>query len=83
MFLISILQELNMLHPDEGFRLWMTAEVHPKFPTVLLQTSLKVTYEVRTQGHIQRGRMPDPQSRNLDLNPLCCRFEAWMFSFSP
>ena len=39
-------QELNNLHPDEGFRLWMTAEVHPKFPTVLLQSSLKITYEV-------------------------------------
>ena len=75
------LQELNMLHPDEGFRLWMTAEVHPKFPTVLLQTSLKVTYEVRTQGHIERG-----SSAGLSIETvwaricLCCRFGAWPFS---
>lgn len=42
-----ILQELNSLEPHENFRLWLTAETHPKFPTILLQTSLKVTYEVR------------------------------------
>ena len=35
------------MEPHENFRLWLTAETHPKFPTILLQTSLKVTYEVR------------------------------------
>lgn len=39
-------QELNTLEPNDAFRLWMTAEVHVKFPTILLQSSLKVTYEV-------------------------------------
>ena len=39
-------QELNSLEPHENFRLWLTAESHPKFPTILLQSSLKVTYEV-------------------------------------
>lgn len=34
------------MNPHENFRLWLTAESHPKFPTILLQTSLKVTYEV-------------------------------------
>ena len=72
------LQELNMLHPDEGFRLWMTAEVHPKFPTVLLQTSLKVTYEVRTQGHIERGssaiECPGSQSRESGLESAFAAF---------
>ncbi|XP_071483964.1 LOW QUALITY PROTEIN: cytoplasmic dynein 2 heavy chain 1-like [Diadema antillarum] len=38
-------KELNSLSPHENFRLWMTAESHPKFPTILLQSSLKVTYE--------------------------------------
>ena len=33
----------------DNFRLWLTAEVHPKFPTILLQSSLKLTYEVRPQ----------------------------------
>ena len=37
-----------MMKPHEDFRLWLTAEVHPKFPTILLQSSLKITYEVYT-----------------------------------
>uniref|UniRef100_H2ZEZ5 Uncharacterized protein n=1 Tax=Ciona savignyi TaxID=51511 RepID=H2ZEZ5_CIOSA len=40
-------KELNGLVPDSNFRLWLTSEVHPKFPPVLLQSSLKITYEVR------------------------------------
>uniref|UniRef100_A0A1I8GH67 Dynein cytoplasmic 2 heavy chain 1 n=1 Tax=Macrostomum lignano TaxID=282301 RepID=A0A1I8GH67_9PLAT len=38
-------KELNQLRPHAQFRLWLTAEPHPKFPPILLQTSLKVTYE--------------------------------------
>ncbi|XP_064610087.1 cytoplasmic dynein 2 heavy chain 1-like isoform X3 [Liolophura sinensis] len=38
-------KEINCLQPHQEFRLWMTAEVHPKFPTILLQSSLKMTYE--------------------------------------
>ncbi|KAJ7995299.1 hypothetical protein DPEC_G00243100 [Dallia pectoralis] len=38
-------KELNVLQPKAGFRLWLTAEVHPKFPPILLQSSLKITYE--------------------------------------
>ncbi len=30
---------------DPNFRLWLTAEPHDRFPTVLLQQSIKVTYE--------------------------------------
>ncbi|GLD62617.1 cytoplasmic dynein 2 heavy chain 1, partial [Lates japonicus] len=37
--------ELNALRPKAGFRLWLTAVVHPKFPPILLQSSLKITYE--------------------------------------
>ncbi|KAA8593993.1 hypothetical protein FQN60_004827, partial [Etheostoma spectabile] len=37
--------ELNVLHPKADFRLWLTAEVHPRFPPILLQSSLKITYE--------------------------------------
>jgi dynein heavy chain 2 len=33
------------LNPHKDFRLWMTAEVHLKFPTILLQSSLKITFE--------------------------------------
>uniref|UniRef100_A0A665UBA6 Dynein cytoplasmic 2 heavy chain 1 n=1 Tax=Echeneis naucrates TaxID=173247 RepID=A0A665UBA6_ECHNA len=38
-------KELNVLRPKMGFRLWLTAEVHPRFPPILLQSSLKITYE--------------------------------------
>nr|XP_023648221.1 cytoplasmic dynein 2 heavy chain 1 isoform X1 [Paramormyrops kingsleyae]XP_023648222.1 cytoplasmic dynein 2 heavy chain 1 isoform X1 [Paramormyrops kingsleyae] len=38
-------KELNVLRPKTGFRLWLTAEVHTKFSAILLQSSLKVTYE--------------------------------------
>ncbi|XP_008299945.1 cytoplasmic dynein 2 heavy chain 1 [Stegastes partitus] len=38
-------EELNVLRPKAGFRLWLTAEVHPRFPPILLQSSLKITYE--------------------------------------
>lgn len=38
-------KELNLLKPSEKFRLWLTTETHPNFPTILLQCSLKLTYE--------------------------------------
>lgn len=50
----SFWQELNSLEPHENFRLWLTAESHPKFPTILLQSSLKVTYEVSKCKNIYR-----------------------------
>ena len=40
-----LFQELNALKPHKDFRLWLTSEVHPKFPTILLQSSIKITYE--------------------------------------
>ena len=36
---------INSLVPHENFRLWLTTESHPKFPSVLLQSTLKVAYE--------------------------------------
>nr|KAG5701773.1 hypothetical protein BaRGS_000763 [Batillaria attramentaria] len=44
-WLPALEKEINSMKPHQDFRLWMTAEVHPKFPTILLQSSLKVTYE--------------------------------------
>ena len=44
-WLPTLEKELNSLEPNKNFRLWLTTESHPKFPTVLLQSSLKVTYE--------------------------------------
>uniref|UniRef100_A0A8C2M1K4 Cytoplasmic dynein 2 heavy chain 1 n=1 Tax=Cricetulus griseus TaxID=10029 RepID=A0A8C2M1K4_CRIGR len=43
---LSVLEkELNSLQPKDTFRLWLTAEVHPSFTPILLQSSLKITYE--------------------------------------
>lgn len=41
-----------MLQPKARFRLWLTAEVHPRFPPILLQSTLKITYEVGKQQPI-------------------------------
>uniref|UniRef100_A0A8B9KYF0 Cytoplasmic dynein 2 heavy chain 1 n=1 Tax=Astyanax mexicanus TaxID=7994 RepID=A0A8B9KYF0_ASTMX len=38
-------KELNSMQPKAGFRLWLTAEVHANFTPILLQSSLKITYE--------------------------------------
>ncbi|XP_078258653.1 cytoplasmic dynein 2 heavy chain 1 isoform X2 [Rhinoraja longicauda] len=38
-------KDLNRLEPHTNFRLWLTAESHPKFTPILLQSSLKITYE--------------------------------------
>ncbi|XP_057206860.1 cytoplasmic dynein 2 heavy chain 1 isoform X3 [Triplophysa rosa] len=38
-------KEMNSIKPKAGFRIWLTAEVHVKFTPILLQSSLKVTYE--------------------------------------
>jgi dynein heavy chain 2, cytosolic len=43
---LSVLEkEFKMLKPEKQFRLWLTSEPHVKFPSILLQTSLKITYE--------------------------------------
>ncbi len=41
----KLFQELASLKLHDNFRLWLTAEAHLKFPTVLLQSSLKVSFE--------------------------------------
>ena len=44
-WLPTLEKELNSLSLHDNFRLWLTAEPHANFPTVLLQSSLKITYE--------------------------------------
>jgi dynein heavy chain 2 len=46
-WLPALEKELNLMKPNERFRLWMTTETHSSFPTILLQNSLKITYEVQ------------------------------------
>lgn len=44
-WLTTLEKELNSLKPHNDFRLWLTSEVHPRFPIILLQSSIKITYE--------------------------------------
>ena len=45
-FWVPILRaEIQAGTPHKDFRLWLTAEPHPKFPTVLSESCLKITYE--------------------------------------
>lgn len=38
-------KEIKSLSPHENFRCWLTTEPHARFPPIILETSLKVTYE--------------------------------------
>ncbi|KAI3384589.1 hypothetical protein SNEBB_000074 [Seison nebaliae] len=44
-FLSVLEKEINVLEPHENFRLWLTTESLPKFPIILLQSVLKISYE--------------------------------------
>ena len=44
-WLPTLEKAMNGLTPHENFRLWLTTEAHPKFSSMLLQSSLKLTYE--------------------------------------
>lgn len=44
-WLPSLEKELSSLEPHPEFRLWLTSETHNTFPSILLQQSLKATFE--------------------------------------
>jgi len=44
-WLPTLEKSLKSATPHKNFRLWLTTEEHEKFPPILLQTSLKVSYE--------------------------------------
>ena len=49
-------KELSSLTPHKDFRLWLTTEQHLNFPTIILQQSLKITFEAPPglQKNLQR-----------------------------
>jgi dynein heavy chain 2 len=51
--------------PHDRFRLWLTTEAHDHFPTILLQQSVKITYEA-----------PPGLKKNLERT-----YEAWSPEF--
>jgi len=44
-WLPTLEKELSSLQPHADFRLWLTSEEHSSFPSILLQESLKATFE--------------------------------------
>ena len=44
-WLPTLEKEISSLQSHKDFRLWLTSEQHTLFPSILLQTSLKATYE--------------------------------------
>jgi len=44
-WLPTLEKEINQLKPHKDFRLFLTSEAHHKFPPILLQQSLKMTFE--------------------------------------
>ena len=44
-WLPTLEKELSSLEPHPDFRLWLTSEQHHAFPSILLQESLKATFE--------------------------------------
>ncbi|TYZ58493.1 hypothetical protein PybrP1_004198 [[Pythium] brassicae (nom. inval.)] len=44
-WLPTLEKEINVLAPHHKFRLWLTTEPHDAFPLVLLEQSIKITFE--------------------------------------
>lgn len=44
-WLVALEKTLKTIQPNPKFRLWLTTESHPSFPLILLQQSLKISYE--------------------------------------
>ena len=71
-WLPSLEKELSSLEPNKDFRLWLTSEAHNSFPSILLQQSLKATFESppgRSHPHPPHPRAPPPFLTNL-LPPI-------------
>jgi len=68
-FLLQLTEHAERIHPD--FRLWITMEVHPKFPIGLLQISIKYTAEPPQgiKAGLKRTFNGLTQEQQLESNP--------------
>jgi dynein heavy chain 2 len=44
-WLPTLEKHLSSIQPHPDFRLWLTSEAHPQFPSILIQESLKASFE--------------------------------------
>jgi len=44
-WLPALEKELKLLKKHKNFKLWLTTEAHPKFPSILLESCFKISYE--------------------------------------
>ena len=61
----QLMQEVNNKEVHDEFRLWITSEAHPKFPSVLLESSLKISFE--SPPGIKRNIQTTVNSWNKDF----------------
>lgn len=77
-WLPNLEKELSSLEAHPDFRLWITSESHHHFPSILLQLSLKATYESppgvkkNLQRTLESWESSDV-SFDAERNPLRCR----------
>ncbi|KAG1684369.1 Cytoplasmic dynein 2 heavy chain 1 [Nymphon striatum] len=79
---ISHSQELNSLEPHENFRLWLTSESHPNFSSILLESSLKITFEAPPgikQNLLRTYDSWSSDSKNGSLHQLQLMFSLALF----
>ena len=64
-WLPTLEKELSSLKPHASFRLWLTSEGHSSFPSILLQESLKATYEAPPGLKMNLERTFDSWDRSM------------------
>ena len=84
-WLATLEKELSSLelNSHKDFRLWLTTEPHDKFPSILLQQSLKATFE--SPPGIKKNLQRTFDSWDIDTfdtkNPMRCRLLFLLASF--
>ena len=76
-WLPTLEKEIYVLKAHEDFRLFLTSEPHAKFPSTLLEGSLKITYEApprlkRNVSRTYRPGHPSTSRKAARSAPSCC-----------